>query len=266
MHQDLDCDCFTCEEIYPWDKAMRKCFCQHMDLKRHSIQTKAVQCCILKGSCEGLRLGFASQVGREQSQPAHRPFCAFPTAFTLFSVLFEQTTLCLLKMRSAYAGNESPARAESSVGAISHQQNAETFTDGAESRPLQSVGDHSVGVSFADNTLRTSVNSVSAAVGDSVDETTAEIVTSTPIVAPNQGEEVSRPTDDQIIAQENSIRCLIFTHRTWSPVLSMPVFTTLGDWPALHAFCKSHLYLTCTVRAPCDGGFTANAGLLRRRR
>ncbi|BDA42024.1 Ubiquitin thioesterase OTUB1 [Coccomyxa sp. Obi] len=109
-------------------------------------------------------------------------------------------------MRSAYAGNESPARAESSVGAISHQQNAETFTDGAESRPLQSVGDHSVGVSFADNTLRTSVNSVSAAVGDSADEPTAEIVTSTPILVPNQGEETSRPTDDQIIAQENSIR------------------------------------------------------------
>ncbi|KAK9909324.1 hypothetical protein WJX75_000535 [Coccomyxa subellipsoidea] len=109
-------------------------------------------------------------------------------------------------MRSGYAGNESPARAESSVGAISHQNTAETFTDGAESRPLQSVGDHSVGVSLADNTLRTSVNSVSAAVGDSGDEPTAEIVTSTPTHVPNEAEDVSRPTDDQIIAQENSIR------------------------------------------------------------
>lgn len=109
-------------------------------------------------------------------------------------------------MRSGYAGNESPQRANSSVGTISHQQTAETFTDGAESKPLPSVGDHSVGVSFADNTVRTSVNSVSAAVGDSADEPTAEIVTSTPILSPNQVEEVSRPTDDQIIAQENSIR------------------------------------------------------------
>ena len=115
-------------------------------------------------------------------------------------------------MRSGYAGNESPARAESSVGAISHQNTAETFTDGAESRPLQSVGDHSVGVSLADNTLRTSVNSVSAAVGDSGDEPTAEIVTSTPPHVPNEAEDVSRPTDDQIIAQENSIRSVCFPH------------------------------------------------------
>ncbi len=113
---------------------------------------------------------------------------------------------------SGVAGNESPARAESSVGTISHHQTVETFTDGAESRPLPSVGDHSVGVSFADNTLRTSVNSVSAAVGDSFDEPTAEIVTSTPpvtstpLITPEQPEEISRPTDDEIIAQENSIR------------------------------------------------------------
>lgn len=107
---------------------------------------------------------------------------------------------------SGVAGNESPARAESSVGTISHHQTHETFTDGAESRPLPSIGDHSAGVSFADNTLRTSVNSVSAAVGDSFDEPTAEIVTSTPLATPEQPEEISRPTDDQIIAQENSIR------------------------------------------------------------
>ena len=122
--------------------------------------------------------------------------------FTLSKVL--SAAPCM--MRSGYAGNDSPSRAESSVGAISHQHTAEAFTDGAESRPLQSVGDHSVGVSFADNTLRTSVNSVSAAVGDSADEPTAEIVTSTPILVPNEAEDVSRPTDDQIIAQENSIR------------------------------------------------------------
>jgi hypothetical protein len=107
---------------------------------------------------------------------------------------------------SGVAGNESPQRAESSVGTISHQQIVEAFTDGAESRPLLSVGDHSVGVSFADNTLRTSVNSVSAAVGDSTDEPTAEIVTSTPLATAEQPEEVCRPTDDEIIAQENSIR------------------------------------------------------------
>ncbi len=127
------------------------------------------------------------------------------TFFSTFWSLREQI-FCSCTMRSGYAGNESPARAESSVGAISHQQTAEAFTDGAESRPLQSVGDHSVGVSFADNTLRTSVNSVSAAVGESADEPTAEIVTSAPILLPDQAEEVSRPTDDQIIAQENSIR------------------------------------------------------------
>lgn len=167
----------------------------------------------MKGACEGLprlcqlAVGFARQMGRQESQPAHRPFRGFLMPLRLSSVFLEQkTTFLAFEMRSAYAGNESPARAESSVGAISHQQNAETFTDGAESRPLQSVGDHSVGVSFADNTLRTSVNSVSAAVGDSADEPTAEIVSSTPNVAPNQGEGVSRPTDDQIIAQENSIR------------------------------------------------------------
>ncbi len=112
------------------------------------------------------------------------------------------------------AGNASPARAASSVGTISHHDGAgEAFTDGAESRPHPSVGDHSVGMGdqslgvFADNTLRTSVNSISAA-GDSADGPAAEIVvTSTPpATGPDSTTGEIRPSDDEIIAQENSIR------------------------------------------------------------
>ena len=60
-------------------------------------------------------------------------------------------------------GGQSPARAASSVGTISHHQAHESFTDGAESRPLEHNDDPSVNLSLADNDLHTSVNSVSAA-------------------------------------------------------------------------------------------------------
>ena len=105
-------------------------------------------------------------------------------------------------------GGQSPARAASSVGTISHHQAHESFTDGAESRALEHNDDPSVNVSLADNDLQTSVNSVSAAPGDSCGEQkTAEIVTSSPPLALPAPEDSSRPTDEQIIAQENSIRC-----------------------------------------------------------
>ena len=118
-------------------------------------------------------------------------------------------------MASGVAGKASPARAASSVGTISHRDGAGdgAFTDGAESKPLPSAGDHSVGMGdlsagiFADNTLRTSVNSISAA-GDSADGPAAEVVvTSTPPASgPDSTTGEIRPTDDEIIAQENSIR------------------------------------------------------------
>ena len=95
------------------------------------------------------------------------------------------------------AGNDSPARAASSVGTISHHHDArETFTDGAESKPLPSVGENFYG----------SVNSISAA--DSADGPAAEIVVSSSQAAgPDSATGEVRPSDDQIIAQENSIRC-----------------------------------------------------------
>ena len=99
----------------------------------------------------------------------------------------------------------SPARAASSVGAI-HQQAHEAFTDDAESKPHNYCEDPSVKTSLAENTLHTSVNSVSAAPGDSPGEQPAEIATATaPLALPAPGDS-SRPTDEQIIAQENSIR------------------------------------------------------------
>lgn len=109
---------------------------------------------------------------------------------------------------SASQGGHSPARAASSIGTISHHQERESFTDDAESRPYEHVDVPSANVSLAENTLHTSVNSVSAAPGDSCEEQkTTEIVTSTPLLALPAPEASSRPTDEQIIAQENSIRC-----------------------------------------------------------
>ena len=99
----------------------------------------------------------------------------------------------------------SPARAASSVGAV-HQQANEAFTDDAESKPHEHYEAPSLKTSLADNTLHTSVNSVSAAPGDSSGEQPAEIAESTPPLALPAPEESSRPTDEQIIAQENSIR------------------------------------------------------------
>ena len=104
-------------------------------------------------------------------------------------------------MRSGVAGNDSPARAASSVGTISHHDAPETFTDGAESKPLPSVGENFFG----------SVNSISAA--DSADGPAAEIVVSSSQAAgPDSATGEVRPSDDEIIAQENSIRyacCLL---------------------------------------------------------
>ena len=106
-------------------------------------------------------------------------------------------------MRSGVAGNDSPARAASSVGTISHHDAPETFTDGAESRPLPSVGENFHG----------SVNSISAA--DSADGPAAEIVVSSSQAGVATGE--VRPSDDEIIAQENSIRCaLVLFLVSWS--------------------------------------------------
>lgn len=92
------------------------------------------------------------------------------------------------------------------MGTISHHQLNESSIDGAESRPHEQNDVPSVNVSLAENTLHTSVNSVSAAPGDSSGEQPAEIASSTPPLALPAPEEVSRPTDEQIIAQENSIR------------------------------------------------------------
>ena len=106
---------------------------------------------------------------------------------------------------SGSQGGLSPARAASSVGAV-HQQAHEAFTDDAESKPHEHNADPSVNISLAENKLHTPVNSVSAAAGDSSGEHPAEIITSTPPLALPAPEESSRPTDEQIIAQENSIR------------------------------------------------------------
>ena len=102
-------------------------------------------------------------------------------------------------------GGLSPARAASSVGAVQHQAN-EAFTDDAESTPHEHFKKPSVNIIPAQNTLQTSANSISAAPGDSSVEQPADIVTSTPPLALPPPEESSRPTDEQIIAQENSIR------------------------------------------------------------
>ena len=99
----------------------------------------------------------------------------------------------------------SPARAASSVGAV-HQQAHEAFTDDAESKAHEHYEDSSVKASLAENLLHTSVNSVSAAPGDSSGEQPAEIAASTAPLALPAPEDSSRPTDEQIIAQENSIR------------------------------------------------------------
>ena len=109
---------------------------------------------------------------------------------------------------SASQGGHSPARAASSVGTISHHQERDSFTDDAESRPHEHVDNPSANVSLPENALQTSVNSVSVAPGDSWGEQkAAETVASTPPLALPAPEASSRPTDEQIIAQENSIRC-----------------------------------------------------------
>ncbi|KAK9824088.1 hypothetical protein WJX72_007637 [[Myrmecia] bisecta] len=100
-------------------------------------------------------------------------------------------------------GNQSPDR-------VSTFSAGDDNGDGAESRPLASTGNNSFAEGTADNLPKTSVSSVSAAAGDSCGshpaaENDAAEASSKPeqIVA---AETSSRPTDAEIIAQENAIR------------------------------------------------------------
>ena len=136
-----------------------------MSIAQDSLHNKpygAVQVFMRSCSC----IQFESPVPDQEAAQDQHPLQAILRSFRLFAERLTHNK-GMSKIAMVASGSQSglsPARAASSVGAI-HQQAHEAFTDDAESKPHNYCEDPSVKTSLAENTLHTSVNSVSAAPG-----------------------------------------------------------------------------------------------------